>query len=347
MKKHGRAADGKGGRTVGDQRDGSVAAPVDAPTDAGTSAGESAGTSAGASVGMGRLYVVATPIGNLDDITLRALKVLAEADIVAAEDTRNTAGLLARHGIRRRMLSLHEHNEAARATEIIALLAGGQQVALVSDAGTPVLSDPGALLVARVREAGHPVVPIPGPSAAIAALSVAGLAGRAFHFAGFLPERSSARKSAIAGLAKLESILVFYEAPHRVQDTVADLAAVLAPSEGDAAPSDTVRRDIVIARELTKLFESVHRCPLADAAAWMAADPNRVRGEFVLLVTGSAPRKSQGTAELALDQVLAPLLAELPLAQSVKLACRITGLRRGEVYARALELAGKAPRTGD
>jgi 16S rRNA (cytidine1402-2'-O)-methyltransferase len=226
-----------------------------------------------------------------------------------------------------------------------------------------------------VREAGHAVVPIPGPSAAIAALSVAGLTGRAFHFAGFLPERSSARRSAIAGLAKLESILVFYEAPHRVLDTVADLAAVLEPAgsgmrtdaandvhrgevdRGDVGRRDLVGRDIadreiagreiVIARELTKLFESVHRCPLSQAAAWMAADPNRVRGEFVLLVTGAAPVKSQSTAELGLDQVLAPLLAELPLAQSVKLACRITGLRRGEVYARALELAGKAPRTGD
>jgi len=279
--------------------------------------------------------VVATPIGNLEDITLRALKVLGAVDVIAAEDTRNTARLLDRHGIRTRMLSLHEHNEARRAEEILRLLEEGKQVALVSDAGTPVLSDPGAILVARLRAAGHPVIPIPGPSAAMAALSVAGLSGTAFHFAGFLPERSAARRTAIAALAAEEALLVFYESPHRVQACVEDLAAVLG-ADG-AAP-----RDIVIARELTKLFESVHRRPLAEAADWLAADPNRVRGEFVLLVTG-APAARAPSSGADLDRVLKALLAELPLAQSVKLACGITGLRRGEVYPRALELAGKAP----
>jgi 16S rRNA (cytidine1402-2'-O)-methyltransferase len=279
--------------------------------------------------------VVATPIGNLEDITLRALKVLGAVDVIAAEDTRNTARLLDRHSIRTRMLSLHEHNETRRAEEILRLLEEGRQVALVSDAGTPVLSDPGAILVARLRAAGHTVIPIPGPSAAMAALSVAGLSGTAFHFAGFLPERASARRTAIAALAAEEALLVFYESPHRVQACVEDLAAVLG-ADG-AAP-----RDIVIARELTKLFESVHRCPLAEAAAWLAADPNRVRGEFVLLVTG-APAAKAPSSGADLDRVLKALLAELPLAQSVKLACGITGLRRGEVYARALELAGKAP----
>ncbi len=279
--------------------------------------------------------MVATPIGNLEDITLRALKVLGAVDVIAAEDTRNTARLLDRHSIRTRMLSLHEHNETRRAEEILRLLEEGRQVALVSDAGTPVLSDPGAILVARLRAAGHTVIPIPGPSAAMAALSVAGLSGTAFHFAGFLPERASARRTAIAALAAEEALLVFYESPHRVQACVEDLAAVLG-ADG-AAP-----RDIVIARELTKLFESVHRCPLAEAAAWLAADPNRVRGEFVLLVTG-APAAKAPSSGADLDRVLKALLAELPLAQSVKLACGITGLRRGEVYARALELAGKAP----
>jgi 16S rRNA (cytidine1402-2'-O)-methyltransferase len=278
----------------------------------------------------GRLYVVATPIGHLEDITLRALKVLDTVDVIAAEDTRNTSHLLDRHGIRTRLLSLHEHNESRRASDILALLGEGQSVALVSDAGTPVLSDPGALLVAKVREAGYPVVPIPGPSAAIAALSVAGLSGTAFHFAGFLPERPAARRKAIAALAGETALLVFYEAPHRVLSSVEDLSAGL--------PG----RDIVIARELTKVFESVHRFPLADAATWLAADPNRVRGEFVLLVSGAAADESAPDRE-ALDRVLAPLLAELPLAQSVKLACAITGLRRSEVYARALELAGKGP----
>ena len=277
--------------------------------------------------------MVATPIGNLEDITLRALKLLAAVDVIAAEDTRNSARLLDRHGIRTRMLSLHEHNEARRAEDILRLLAEGKQVALISDAGTPVLSDPGAILVARVREAGYPVIPIPGPSAAMAALSVAGLVGTAFHFAGILPERASARRTAIAALADLQTLLVFYESPHRVQACVEDLAAVLGGEEG--------ARDIVIARELTKLFESVHRCALADAPAWLAADPNRVRGEFVLLVTGASAKK--GVSAAALDGVLNSLLAALPLAQSVKLACAITGLRRGEVYERALQLAGKAP----
>ena len=274
--------------------------------------------------------MVATPIGNLEDITLRALKVLDKVDVIAAEDTRNTAHLLDRHGIRTRMLSLHEHNEVRRVADIVRLLAEGQSVALVSDAGTPVLSDPGAILVAKVREAGYPVVPVPGPSAAMAALSVAGLSGTAFHFAGFLPERPAARKKAIAALAGETALLVFYEAPHRVLSSVEDLAAEL--------PG----RDIVIARELTKVFESVHRCGLAEAADWLAADPNRVRGEFVLLISGAAPDASSPDRE-ALDRVLGPLLAELPLAQSVKLACAIAGLRRSEVYARALELTGKGP----
>ncbi len=282
--------------------------------------------------------MVATPIGNLEDITLRALKVLGAVDVIAAEDTRNTARLLDRHGIRTRMLSLHEHNEARRAEEILRLLEEGKQVALVSDAGTPVLSDPGAILVARLRAAGHPVIPIPGPSAAMAALSVAGLSGTAFHFSGFLPERAAARRTAIAALAAEEALLVFYESPHRVQACVEDLAAVLGAEVGEGAAP----REIVIARELTKLFESVHRCPLAEAAAWLAEDPNRVRGEFVLLVTG-APAAKAPSSGADLDRVLKALLAELPLAQSVKLACGITGLRRGEVYARALELAGKAP----
>ena len=261
---------------------------------------------------------------------MRALKVLDKADVIAAEDTRNTAHLLDRHGIRTRMLSMHEHNESRRAADILRLLGEGQSVALVSDAGTPVLSDPGALLVSEVRRAGYPVVPVPGPSAAIAALSVAGLAGTAFHFAGFLPERPAARRKAIAALASEMALLVFYEAPHRVLAAVEDLAAGL--------PG----RDIVIARELTKVFESVHRCPLAEAAAWLAADPNRVRGEFVLLVSRAEPDASAPDRD-ALDCVLGPLLAELPLAQSVKLACSITGLRRSEVYARALELSGKGP----
>ncbi len=294
--------------------------------------GEHAGGTAGAG-GDGTLYVVATPIGNLADITLRAIETLGAVDVIAAEDTRNSARLLERHGIATRMLSLHEHNEARRAEEIIRRLAEGRSVALITDAGTPALSDPGALLVARVREAGHRVVPIPGPSAVITALSVAGLAGTAFHFAGFLPERSSARRKVIAGLAGLTCTVVFYEAPHRVVDAVRDLAAELGVN-GQAG------RDIVIARELTKMFESVHRCALAEAAEWLEADKDRQRGEFVLLVSGAAEKQGGATAVDA-DKVLKLLMAELPLAQSVKLACAITGLKRGELYPRALEMSGR------
>jgi 16S rRNA (cytidine1402-2'-O)-methyltransferase len=274
----------------------------------------------------GSLYVVATPIGNLQDISLRALAVLAAADIVAAEDTRNTSRLLDRHRIQARTLSLHEHNEARRADEIVGLLGEGKAIAYVTDAGTPGLSDPGAILVARVREAGFRVVPIPGASAAVSALSVAGLVGTAFRFAGFLPERGSARRKAIAALALEDCTLVFYEAPHRVVDSVADLASELGPE-----------RDIVIARELTKLFESVHRCKLGEAVEWLRGDSDRQRGEFVLVVSGN-PAPREAGAGIDADKVLKLLLAELPLAQAVKLACAITGKKRGELYPRALEL---------
>ena len=282
------------------------------------------------------LFVVATPIGNLEDITLRALKVLRSVEVIAAEDTRTTARLLDRHGISARMVSLHEHNESRRAEAIIQRLVEGQSVALVSDAGTPALSDPGAILVALVRSAGFRVIPIPGPSAVIAALSVAGLAGTGFQFAGFLPERSAARRKAIASFAGLACTLVFYEAPHRVVKCVEDLAAVLGPE-----------REIVIARELTKIFESVHRCPLGEAAAWFEADTDRQRGEFVLLISGAESVAQDADAiAVSADGILRVLMAELTLAQSVKLACTITGMRRGDLYPRALELAGQksAPR---
>jgi 16S rRNA (cytidine1402-2'-O)-methyltransferase len=277
--------------------------------------------------GAGALYVVATPIGNLEDFSLRAIATLRAVALIAAEDTRMSARLLDRHGITTRMLSLHEHNERRRAGEILSRLEQGEDVALISDAGTPAVSDPGALLVAEVHAAGYRVIPVPGASALIAALSVSGFPGP-FHFTGFLPERDAARRKVIASLARLDCTLAFYEAPHRVVECVADLAAGL-PGE----------REIVIARELTKLFETVHRGPLAQAQSWLEADADRRRGEFVLLVS------TGGTAAAGLsvdsDAVLKALLAELPLAQSVKLACTITGLRRGELYPRALELTGQ------
>jgi 16S rRNA (cytidine1402-2'-O)-methyltransferase len=279
-----------------------------------------------ASEGAGKLYVVATPIGNLGDISARALAVLAHADLVAAEDTRTAGHLLAHHGINAKLIALHEHNETARAAELVARMQAGETIALVSDAGTPGISDPGTLLVARTREAGIAVCPIPGANAAIAALSASGLAAPHFLFHGFLPAKPAARRTALAALRELPFALVFYEAPHRVTECVADLAATLG-----------AEREIVIARELTKLFETIHRCRLDEASAWLAADPNRQRGEFVLIVSAAPAEKQEGLPAEA-ERVLRLLLAELPLAQSAALAAAITGARRNELYARALDL---------
>jgi len=278
------------------------------------------------SEGAGKLYVVATPIGNLGDISARALAMLAQADLVAAEDTRTTGHLLAHHGISAKLLALHEHNEMQRAAELVARIMAGQTVALVSDAGTPGISDPGALLVARARAAGVTVSPIPGANAAVAAMSAAGLAAPHFLFYGFLPVKSAARRTALEALRGLPYALVFYEAPHRVMECVDTLAAVLGGE-----------REIVIARELTKLFEAIHSCRLDQALAWLAADANRQRGEFVLIVSGAPDEADSGLPEEA-ERVLRLLLAELPLKQSVALCAAITGARKNELYARALEL---------
>ncbi|MBI3222561.1 MAG: 16S rRNA (cytidine(1402)-2'-O)-methyltransferase [Nitrosomonadales bacterium] len=270
------------------------------------------------------LYVVATPIGNLRDITLRALEVLAGADVVAAEDTRNTAHLLTHHGISaQRLIAVHQHNERGAADKLIALLQAGQSVAFVSDAGTPAVSDPGALLVQAVLAAGLRVVPIPGPSAAIAALSAAGLAAPHFLFYGFLPNKSAARRSVLQDLSSYPYTLVFYEAPHRIVECVDDLCAVLGGT-----------RRIVLAREITKLFETIHSCALQDAAVWLQSDSNQQRGEFVVLVSGAEPQAEGLGAET--ERILALLLAELPLKQAVQLAVQITGANRNELYQRAL-----------
>ena len=277
----------------------------------------------------GTLYVVATPIGNLDDITVRALKVLAAADVIAAEDTRTTANLLTRHGIGRRPVALHRHNEARMAGQVLHWLREGRSVALVSDAGTPGLSDPGALVAAKALAAGMRVVPVPGANAAVAAFSASGLPDGRFLFYGFLPARASARRAAIADLAGLTCALVFYEAPHRILDSVDDLAAVL-PGE----------RTIVIARELTKVFESIASMPLQGAPAWMRAEPNRQRGEFVLIVSGAPEKDEKGLT--GWETALGCLLGELPLAQAVRLTCAFTGARRKAVYEHALAIAAAA-----
>jgi 16S rRNA (cytidine1402-2'-O)-methyltransferase len=271
------------------------------------------------------LYVVATPIGNLRDITLRALDVLAAANVVAAEDTRNTAHLLTHHGIgANRLMAVHQHNERGAAEKIIALLRAGQSVAFVSDAGTPAVSDPGALLVQAVLAAGLRVIPIPGANAAVAALSAAGLADPHFLFYGFLPNKSAARRTALQELCGHPYTLVFYEAPHRIAGCVADLCAILGGE-----------RQIVLAREITKLFETIHACPLRDAEAWLLSDSNQQRGEFVVLVSGAPPQT--GLSAEALN-TLSLLLEELPLKQAAQLAAKITGANRSDLYQQALQM---------
>lgn len=271
------------------------------------------------------LYVVATPIGNLRDITLRALDVLAAADVVAAEDKRNTAHLLTHHGISaNKLMAVHQHNERGSAEKLIELLRAGQSVAFVSDAGTPAVSDPGALLVQAVLAAGLRVIPVPGTSAAIAALSAAGLAEPHFLFYGFLPNKSAARRAVLQTLSSHPYTLVFYEAPHRIVECVNDLYAVLGGE-----------RQIVLAREITKLFETIHVCRLTDAETWLLSDSNRQRGEFVVLVSGAVPQAGLPDETLA---TLTLLLEELPLKQAVQLATKITGANRSELYRRALQM---------
>ena len=272
------------------------------------------------------LYVVATPIGNMRDISLRALDVLTGADTIAAEDTRNSAHLLTHHGITaKRLLALHQHNERGAADKVIKLLALGQSVALITDAGTPAVSDPGALVVEAVHAAGYRVIPIPGANAAIAALSAAGLSTPHFLFYGFLPNKSAARCKALQSLLDHPYTLVFYEAPHRIHESVADLLAVFGGN-----------RQIVLARELTKLFESIHRCRLGEALDWLSSDPNNLRGEFVLLISAAPARTEELSAET--EHLLSVLLKELPLKQAVQLAVQITRLGRNELYQRALLL---------
>ncbi|MDB5776611.1 MAG: rRNA small subunit methyltransferase [Herbaspirillum sp.] len=270
------------------------------------------------------LYVLATPIGNVCDITLRALYVLGIVDAVACEDTRNTAHLMTRYGLSKPLIAAHEHNEREAAAKIVARLQAGERIALVSDAGTPAVSDPGARIVDAVRNAGLRVMPLPGASAAVTALSASGLVGDGFHFTGFLPAKAKQREHALAALNGLATTLVLYEAPHRITETVDALLQAFGP----------VRR-IVFARELTKQFEEIHRCALADAPAWLAQDGNRQRGEFVLLIE-AAPAPDEDAGET--DRVLRILLAELPLKQAAALAAQLTGQKKNALYERALVL---------
>ncbi|MGN8160759.1 16S rRNA (cytidine(1402)-2'-O)-methyltransferase [Salinisphaera sp. RV14] len=273
------------------------------------------------------LSIVATPIGNLDDMSARARDVLATADVIAAEDTRHSRRLTAHLGIGTPLMSLHEHNEAARIGPILERLAAGERVALISDAGTPLISDPGYALVAAVRAAGHAVVAVPGPCAAIAALSVAGLATDRFAFEGFLPGRAGARRARLDALADEPRTLVCYESSHRIAATAADLAARFG------------ERRVVLARELTKLHEQSVALSAAELPAWLAGDDNRRRGEFVLVIAG-APERAAATGEITLDALLAELVPVAGTKKAAAIAARLTGTARNAAYQRALELAG-------
>lgn len=279
----------------------------------------------------GALYVVATPIGNLADLTLRAIHVLSLVDAVACEDTRHTAPLLRHLGLDKPLLAVHQHNEQASSGDVIARLARGERVAYVSDAGTPAISDPGAVLVAAVVSSGRPVVAIPGASSAITAVSVAGdTVGSGFRFIGFLPAKGNERALTLKALAAAGETQVLFEAPHRIE------ALALGLAEACSA------RAVTLCRELTKQFETVATLRASELPGWLAADPNRLRGEFVLVVHALAPTESADDAARH-DLVLRTLLAELPLKQAVSLAATLSGAPRNALYARALELKGRAP----
>ncbi|MDQ2779996.1 MAG: 16S rRNA (cytidine(1402)-2'-O)-methyltransferase, partial [Pseudomonadota bacterium] len=276
----------------------------------------------------GALYVVATPIGNLADLSLRAIHVLSLVDAVACEDTRVSAHLLNHLGLHKPLLALHAHNEHAAAAAVLARLAAGESVACVSDAGTPGVSDPGAVLVAMATAAGHPVVPVPGASSAVTALSVAGDAAGAasgFSFVGFLPAKGGDRRSQLAAVLAEPRTQVLFEAPHRIAELLTALA------EGAAA------RRVTVCRELTKQFESLHTTDAESLPTWLSADPNRTRGEFVVVLHALPAAPATDALPDAALHTLRVLLRELPLKQAVALAAELSGAPRNALYQRALE----------
>lgn len=270
-------------------------------------------------VDVATLYIVPTPIGNLADITQRALDVLANVDLIAAEDTRHTSRLLTHFSISTRTFALHDHNEQQKADYLIEKLQAGTSIALVSDAGTPLISDPGYHLVNRCRQAGVKVVPLPGPCAVVTALSGAGLPSDRFSFEGFLPPKSKGRKDRFQDLADDERTMIFYESPHRIMDSLADMLAVLGPE-----------RQVVLARELTKTFETIHGAPLGELIDWLGEDSNRTRGEMVLLVAGHRAQKDDLPADALRTVTL--LTKELPLKKAAALAAEIHGVKKNALY---------------
>ena len=272
----------------------------------------------------GHLYVVATPIGNLGDLSPRAQKVLESVDRICAEDTRNSSTLLAQFGIRKPLVALHDHNEDQITATLIADLKKGQSLALISDAGTPLISDPGFALVRAAREAGVPVMTLPGPCAAVAALSISGIASDSFTFIGFLPPKALARKQRLQALAAETRTLIFYESSHRILESVEDIAAQFS------------QRKLCLARELTKLFEQSITAPASEVSTWLQQDTNHSRGEFVLILEGASDTAQSDDAEA--ERVLRVLLKELGVSQAAKLAAELTGRRKNELYAMANKL---------
>ncbi|AYN93769.1 16S rRNA (cytidine(1402)-2'-O)-methyltransferase [Pseudomonas sp. LTJR-52] len=277
----------------------------------------------------GTLYIVATPIGNLEDISARALRILKEVSLIAAEDTRHSSRLLQHFGINTPLAACHDHNEREQGGRFINRLLEGGSVALVSDAGTPLISDPGFHLVRQARAAQIPVVPVPGASAVIAALSAAGLPSDRFIFEGFLPAKATARRSRLDALKQEERTLIFYEAPHRLLESVEDLVAIMGGE-----------RIAVLARELTKTFETIKDAPLGELVEWIRSDSNQQRGECVLLISGyESPEKDSLPPEAV--RILNILLAEMPLKRAAALAAEITGERKNMLYQFALEQQNK------
>ncbi|MGB0466359.1 MAG: 16S rRNA (cytidine(1402)-2'-O)-methyltransferase [Pontibacterium sp.] len=271
------------------------------------------------------LYVVATPIGNMQDMSQRAVEILQNVEIIAAEDTRHSARLMAHFNINTRLISVHDHNERQRIESIVKILAAGKSVALISDAGTPLISDPGFVVVRAVREAGYKVVPVPGCAAFVAALSAAGLPSDRFTFEGFPPSKHNARLQTYTDLVDESRTLIFYESPHRVLESLKDMVSTFGGE-----------RIAVVARELTKTFETIKTAPLDELVTWMAADHNQQKGEFVLLVHGK-PKPDASLLDEKAAQVLDILLAELPVKQAAALASKITGVKKNLLYKMALE----------
>ena len=284
----------------------------------------------------GCLYVVATPIGNLADLSLRAWEALRRCDAIAAEDTRTTRALLDAWGITTPLLAAHRHNEREAAQTLIRRLAEGERIALVSDAGAPAVSDPGARVVRDVQAAGYRVIPLPGPSAVIAALMASGATGDedpGFAFAGFMPSKSQARRKWLGQWLAWPVPVVMFETPHRLRAALRDLA--------DTAGPDRV---VTVARELSKRFEEIHTLPVGDAQAWLDADPHREQGEFVLVVHAQPPQETSGE-DLSPEQrrLMAALLEDLSVRDAARIGARATGLPRDRLYAWALNATGPGP----